>query len=74
MQAGANVGSNSKGVRKGVYKCALRGLLAAAQDEDMRAALQKSQGGAAVQVRPDRLMLFYKLHKLCCESPVVDPC
>ncbi|KAL3137901.1 hypothetical protein ABBQ38_005150 [Trebouxia sp. C0009 RCD-2024] len=46
---GANVGSNSKGVRKGVYKCALRGLLAATQDQDMRAALQKSQGAATVQ-------------------------
>lgn len=48
-KGGANVGSNSKGVRKGVYKCALRGLLAATQDQDMRAALQKSQGAETVQ-------------------------
>jgi len=38
------------GVRKGVYRCALRGLLGAVQDPQMRAALQKAQGANAVQV------------------------
>ena len=41
-----------------MYKCALRGLLAAAQDQDMRAALQKSQGAATVQVRTDSMILL----------------
>lgn len=48
-QAGAKVGAQSLGVRKGVYRCALRGLLGAVQDPQMRAALQKAQGTNAVQ-------------------------
>lgn len=71
VQGGANVGSNSKGVRKGVYKCALRGLLSAAQDQDMRAALQKSQGAATVQVRIDSI---YHLHNsLLCNKVHAKP-
>ena len=50
IQAGAKVGAQSLGVRKGVYRCALRGLLGAVQDPQMRAALQKAQGPNAVQV------------------------
>jgi len=50
VQAGAKVGAQSLGVRKGVYRCALRGLLGAVQDPQMRAALQKAQGANAVQV------------------------
>ncbi len=50
VQVGAKVGAQSLGVRKGVYRCALRGLLGAVQDPQMRAALQKAQGANAVQV------------------------
>ena len=46
-----NVGSKSKGVRKGVYKCALRGLDAALQDQGMRVALQKAQAASILKVR-----------------------
>ena len=59
LQAGTKVGSHSLGVRKGVYRCALRGLLAAVQDPQMKAALQKCQGAAALQVGACAESLLY---------------
>lgn len=66
IQAGASVGSQSLGVRKGVYKCALRGLLGAAQDPQMAAALQKAQGTDALQVRHLRVCLEQAVLFVCC--------
>ena len=66
LQGGAQVGSNSKNVRKAVHKCALRGLLAAAQDQQMRAAIQKAQGAGTVQVSNKPLVL------VCCSHLLVQ--
>ena len=50
MQGGKQVGSGSTGVRKGVHKCALRGLMTAMQNAQSRDAVQKANGAAAIQV------------------------
>ena len=58
------MGSQSLGVRKGVYRCALRGLIAAAQDTQTRAALQRAQGANAVQVT-SHFACFHILYLYC---------
>ena len=50
MQGGKQVGSGSAGVKRGVHKCALRGLMSAVQDTQTRDAIQRLGGAAAVQV------------------------